>query len=262
MSLPLLARRLDRLFPLLPVDQCIALSHHAAPTDHVDVQMLFRLTSQDEFIKMTDDTSSEIKDPTSGEDHEGDILRRILFELSNANLTKKIGLFLDEARASYPMSAVTVKDAPEFNQAITSFYIHMMRHTQSPEGHVSWEAATSEAIDRTEDSFRRLGGYNTALAEAKTGTKGGLRHVFDVMTESEKSVKMEKYKSMVLKEAIDSLDWEAKVKLSVYIKNQYGRYMPDSFRIMEPEQLANHLEKTTRLLTEGEKDMDRWIRKH
>jgi hypothetical protein len=107
-----------------------------------------------------------------------------------------------------------------------------------------------------------MGGYNAALAEAKTGTKGGLRHIFDVMTESEKSVKMEKYKSMVLKEAIDSLDWEAKVKLSVYIKNQYGRYMPDSFRIMEPEQLTHRLEETIRLLTEGEKDMDRWIRKH
>jgi hypothetical protein len=261
MSLPLLVRRLDGLFPLLPVDQCIALSHYAAPTDHVDVQMLYKLTAPDEFTKMVDATSSEIKDPTSGEDREGELLRKILFELSNANLTRKIGLSLDEARACYPMRAVTVKDASEFNQAITSFYIHMMRHTQSPEGHVSWEAATSEAIDRVEDSFRRGGGYNTALAEAKTGTKGGLRHVFDVMIESEKSVKIGKYMTMVLKEAIDSLDWEAKVKLSVYMKNQYGRYMPDSFRIMEPEQLAHRLEESIRLLTEGEKDIDRWLRK-
>jgi hypothetical protein len=261
MSLPPLVRRLDGLFPLLPVDQCIALSHYAAQTDHVDVQLLYKLTAPDEFTKMVDATSSEIKDPTSGDDREGELLRKILFELSNANLTRKIGLSLDEARACYPMRAVTVKDASEFNQAITSFYIHLMRHTQSPEGHVSWEAATSEAIDRVEDSFRRGGGYNTALAEAKTGTKGGLRHVFDVMIESEKSVKIGKYMTMVLKEAIDSLDWEAKVKLSVYIKNQYGRYMPDSFRIMEPEQLAHRLEESIRLLTEGEKDIDRWLRK-
>ena len=262
MSLPPLVRRLDGLFPFLPVDQCIALSHHAVPTDHADVQMLFKLTSPDEFIKMMADTSSEIKEPTSGEDREGQIERKILFELSDVNLARKLGLPLDEARACYPMSAVTVKDASEFNQLITSFYIHMMRHTQSPEGHVSWEAASSEAIDRVEDSFRRMGGYNTALAEAKTGTRGGLRHVFDVMTESEKSVKIGKYMAMVIREAIDLLDWEVKVKLSVYIKNQYGRYLPDSFTIIEPEQLAHRLEEAIRLLTEGEKDIDRWLRKH
>lgn len=261
-SLPLLVKRLDGLFPLLTVEQCIALSHHAESTDHADVQMLFKLTSPDELIKMMDDTSSEIKEPISGDDREDQIMRKILFELSDANLTKKLRLPLDEARACYQMISVTTKNASEFNQAITSFYIHMMRHTQSPEGHVSSSAASAEAIDRVEDSFRRMGGYNTALAEAKTGTKGGLRHVFDVMTESEKSIKTGKYMTMIIKEAIDSVDWDAKVKLSVHIKNQYGRYLPDSLRIMEPEQLAHRLEEVIRVLAEGEKSIDHWLRKY
>jgi len=262
MSLPPLVRRLDGLFPLMPVDKCIALSHYAAPTDHVDVQMLFKLASIEEFTKIMDTMTSETEESASGEDSEDQVVRKILFELSDVKLAKKIGLPLDEARAFYPMSAVTVKDASEFNQMITSFYIHIMRHTQSPEGHVSWEAASSEAIDRVEDSFRRMGGYNTALAEAKTGTKGGLRHVFDVMTESEKSVKIGKYITMVMKEAIDSLDWEAKVRLAKHIQNKYGRYLPDSFRVKQPEQIAHRLEEAMRLLTEGEKDIDRWLRKH
>jgi len=263
MSLPLLVRRLDGLFPLLTVDQCISLSHHAEPTDHTDVQMLFKLTSPEEFIKMMDTTSSEIKEPASGDDRAGQILEKIFFELGDVNLMKKVGLPLDEARVSYPMSAVTVKDAPEFNQAITSFYIHMMRHTQSPEGHVSWEAAASEAIDRIEDSFRNMGGYNTALAEAKTGIKGGLRYIFDVMTDSEKSVMMGKYTNMVIKEAIDSLDWEeSKVGLARYLQKEYGRYLPESFRVMPPEQLAHHLEKAIRFLKDGEKDINSLFRKH
>ena len=67
---------------------------------------------------------------------------------------------------------------------------------------------------------------------------------------------------MIIKEAIDSVDWDAKVKLSVHIKNQYGRYLPDSLRIMEPEQLAHRLEEVIRLLAEGEKSIDHWLRKY
>jgi len=262
MSLPLLARRLDGLFPIVPINQCIALSQYAEQTDHNDVQTLYKLTSPDEFAKKIDTSDDEVPIPTSESDPEGQLLRKILFELSDTSLTQKIGMSLDDARANYSMKTVRVKDASEFNQAITGFYIHMLRHIQSPEGHVSRDAAAADAIDRIEDSFRNAGGYEAALAEAKFGTKGGLRYVFDVMTDQEKSVRKRKYKDMVLKEAIDPLDWGTKVKLSAHIQKQYGRYLPDTFRTMEPEQLAHHLEEIILLLAEGEKDMDRWLRKH
>ena len=262
MSLPPLARRLDGLFPIVSIDQCIALSQYAKHTDHKDVQTLYKLTSPDEFAKKIETTGEERPSPTSGPDHEGQVLRKILFELSDTSLTQKIGKSLDDARANYSMKTVRVKDASEFNQALTGFYIHMLRHTQSHEGHVSRDAAAADAIDRIEDSFRNAGGYDAALAEAKFGTKGGLRYIFDVMTDQEKSVRKRKYKDMVLKEAIDPLDWETKVKLSSHIQKQYGRYLPDTFRTMEPEQLAHHLEEVILLLAEGERDMDRWLRKH
>jgi len=83
-----------------------------------------------------------------------------------------------------------------------------------------------------------------------------------MMVEHEKTVQKGKYQVMVLREAIDSFDWESKVSLSVHIKKQYGRYLSDTFRAMEPEQLAHHLEEVILLLAEGEKDMDRWLRKH
>ena len=54
MSLPLLARRLDGLFPIVSIDQCIALSQYAKQTDHNDVQTLYKLTSPDEFAKKMD----------------------------------------------------------------------------------------------------------------------------------------------------------------------------------------------------------------
>lgn len=262
MSLPLLARRLDGLFPIVPIDQCIALSHYAKQTDHNDVQTLYKLTSPDEFAKKMDNALEDGPSPTSGPDHEGQLLRKILFELSDTSLTQKIGNPLDDARAAYTMQSVRVKDASEFNQALTGFYIHILRHTQSPEGHVSRDAAAAEAINRIENTFRSMGGYDAAVAEAKTGTKGGLYYIFNMMVEHEKMVQKEKYQVMVLKEAIDSFDWESKVSLSVHIKKQYGRYFPDTFRAMEPEQLAHHLEEVILLLAEGERDMDRWLRKH
>ncbi|MCL5808106.1 MAG: hypothetical protein M1418_06110 [Deltaproteobacteria bacterium] len=262
MSMPLLARRLDGLFPIVSVDQCIALSQYAKQTDHNDVQTLYKLTSPDEFEKKIDTKDEEGLSPTSDPDQEGQFLKKIFYELSDTSLTQKIGKSLDDARADYLIKNVIVKDASEFNQAITSFYIHMLRHTQSPEGHVSRDAAAADAIDRIEDSFRNAGGYEAALAEAKFGTKGGLRYIFDVMTDQEQLGRKRKYKEMILKEAIDPLDWETKVNLSAYIQKQYGRYLPDTFRTMEPEQLAHHLEEVILLLAERERDIDRWLRKH
>jgi hypothetical protein len=262
MSLPLLARRLDGLFPIVSIDQCIALSQYAKQTDRNDVQTLYKLTFPDEFAKKIDTTVEEGPSPTSGPDNEGQLLRKILFELSDTSLTQKIGKSLDDARASYSMRTVRVKDASEFNQALTGFYVHMLRHTQSPEGHVSRDAAAAEAINRIENTFRNKGGYDAAVAEAKTGTKGGLHYIFNMMVDHEKMVQKEKYQAMVLKEAIDSFDWGSKVSLSVHIKKQYGRYLPDTFRTMEPEQIAHHLEEVILLLAEGERDMDRWLRKH
>lgn len=261
-SLPMLGRRFSDLSPILTVDQCIALSRYASTSDHPDVQTLYKLTSVEGLTKLPETTAFGADESSCGEDPEEQTLRKIFVELSEANLTKKIGLSLDEGRASYPMNQVTVANALEFNQAITGFYIHLMRHIQSPEGHVSWEAASAEAMDRVENAFHNAGGYLAALAEAKAATKGGLRYVFDAMTDGEKSVRMEKYRNMVLKEAIDSLDWEAKVRLSSHIKKQYDRNLPDLLKSMRPEQLTHRLEEAIRLLAEGAKDLNRWIRRH
>jgi len=67
---------------------------------------------------------------------------------------------------------------------------------------------------------------------------------------------------MILKEAIDAFDWEAKVKMSVHILGQYGRYLPEAFRALEPGQLAGRIEETILFIAEGESNLDRWIRKH
>jgi hypothetical protein len=261
MSLPVLARRLNGLFPVVPIEMCIALSQYAQAADHVDVQILYKLTSADEFVKKLD-SAGDGQTVAIAEDHEGQLLRKILFEMSDLNLTQKIGKPLDEARANYPTKPITVKDASEFNEAITGFYTHMMRYTQSPKGHASWDAAAAEAIDIIKEAFRVRGGYEAALAEGKSGIKGGLRFIFDIMTDHEKSVKNAKYGNMVLKEAIDPLNWDAKVKLSGYILHHYGRYLPDAFRTTEPGQIAHHLEEVILLLVGRETNMDRWFRKH
>ena len=56
------------------------------------------------------------------------MLEWLLAELSEKNLADKIGLPLDEARLSYVMDKVTVKDGYEFNETITAFYAHIYRY--------------------------------------------------------------------------------------------------------------------------------------
>ena len=153
---------------------------------------------------------------------------------------------MDQARISYLPKSILVNDGFEFNEAITSFYIHILRYIQSPEGHMKKSAATAEAVALIAKTFRDTGGYEAALAECKYGINGGLRYVLDMMTNNLKKEKYEKYRDMVLKESIDPLNWDVKIKMAAACKNRYGQYLPIDYRNMEAEQLAHHLERAIR----------------
>ena len=249
LSLPISIRRLNDLFPVIPVDLCIALSQCAQTGDFEDVQILYKVQSGDDFIKHSKppNGTDEKKEITAIRSEE-DIIKNIIVEMSEENLTNKIGSELDQARVSYIQKSILVNDGSEFNEVITSFYIHMLRYIQSPEGHMKKSAAAAEAVALISKTFHDTGGYEAALAECKYGINGGLRYVLDMMTNYLKKEKYEKYKDMVLKESIDPLDWDMKVKMAAACKNRYGHYLPIDYRNMEAEQLAHHLERAIRLI--------------
>ena len=82
-------------------------------------------------------------------DNKDDLVERLLAELSEDSLSKHVGQPLDEARMRYAMDNVTVEDGFEFNDPISAFYNHMLRHTESFKGHANPAAISAEAINAT-----------------------------------------------------------------------------------------------------------------
>ena len=239
-SLPPSTRKLDDLFPLLSMELCIKLSQHAKKGDLDDVRQLYKAAFGEGFGKPpypSDETANSRES-----NRENDLIEKILAELSEENLTEKIGQRLDEARGSYIMDTVTVKNSFEFNDTITAFYAHMFRHTASPVGHAKRSVLSGEAIDLVEKAFERKGGYKGALSEGKFATNGGMRLVFDAMTEHLKQEGKGKYITRVFKETIDLLDEDAQIRLMKVFMTRIGPELPADLRDLPAEKLASHWE--------------------
>ena len=214
-SLPPSIRRSDGLFPLVSMELYIKLTQYIIKNDHKDLQQLHKAV----FGEGIDGPFRQMDENKGLKTHEGglenELLESLLAELSEENLARKIGFPLDEARLSYVMDKVTVKDGYEFNETITAFYAHIYRYLESPKGHLKKSALSTEAIDTVENAFGPKGGYTAALAEAKYGINGGMRLVFDTMTEHLKKEQKRKYIPMIFKVMVDPLDWAIQNQISL-----------------------------------------------
>jgi len=250
-SLPPSTRTLDDLFPLVSPEFCIKLTQHANKNDIEDVRKLYKAL----FGEVVGGQPIVLSETGLTESHESDteneLFERLLAELSEESLTQKIGQPFDNARGSYATDSVTVKDGFEFNDAITSFYGHIFRHIGSPEGSLKRSALSSEAIELVRAAFARKGGYNAALAEGKHGINGGMRLVFDAMTEHLKQEKKKKYSNMLFKVSIDPLDQDAKIKLMKVFMERIGPQLPVDMRGKSPEQLSFHWEEVIHTYSES-----------
>jgi hypothetical protein len=250
-SLPPSTRKLDDLFPLLSTDLCIQLSQHAQKSDHEDVRRLYKAAFGDEIDGLRASVHRSERTGLSEEDEEVALLERLLAEISKENLAKKLGRRWDEARASYTPAAVTVKNGFEFNDAITAFYAHIVRRTGSPWGHMDPNALSTKALANLKKAFARKGGYDAALSEGIYGTNGGMRFVFDTLTEFLKEEEKAEYVNMVFKVTMDSLDWDAKDRFMEIFRERIGPRLPDELRELPSDRLARHWEEILRCYVES-----------
>ena len=126
----------------------------------------------------------------------------------------------------------------------------MFRYTGSPAGHMDTDALSTDAIDIVTEAFKRKGGYKAALAEAKYGVNGGMRFVFDAMTEHLKQKQKEKYISKVFKVIIDPLDWNSKVRLMEVFMKRIEPDLPSDLKGLPAKKLASHWETILRYFVE------------
>ncbi len=240
-SLPPATRRIKTSFPLLTMDKCIELCRFAAQEDHEDAQhFLDAALGKARPEKKSPDPQATpavpaAKDATAA-------LEAVLAEIEAEALAQKIGLPIDSARASYVMEGVTVDSHETFHDAISAFYLALLRHTDSAATLTADDAVAADGYALLDRAFADKGGADAALAEARHGTNGGMRLVLDVMTEQFKTEQQGKHVSRVFKEAIDSLDWGARVAFMTAFLERIGPQLPPEIRNQPPERFARHYE--------------------
>ena len=240
-SLPPTTRRFKIIFPLLSMTQCIGLSQFAEESDHQDVKSLFRATSGEvigQSVRIDGDISSgdAIADTCGNEN-----LSLVISEIDADALTV-IGHPIDLARATYLLDSVTVRSYNDFVDTITSFYIHLVRHTRKISEPVDRATAGAEAIALLERAFSRNGGFNAALSESKIPVNGGLRFILDRLAEQFKMEQQEKHVNHILKSALDPLDWERKVDLMEALLKRLQSHLPADILSQSPDRFAGQYE--------------------
>jgi hypothetical protein len=241
-SLPPETRRKKLDFPLLPLPNCIQLSQLAHETELEDVLVLFKAVTWNKIqhFPIVDVRKKRSEDTTP--DHSNDRLQFILSEIDADAITAAINLPIDNARASYVISSVIVKSNKELNDLVTSFYLHLLRHSLNLSDPVDIKAAGAEAFALLERSFSKKTGLQEALVEARYPVHGGVRIVLDLMTEQFKRELQEKHVNHVLKTALDPLDWQGKVVLMKALINRLKPNLPSEILAQPVERFASRYE--------------------
>ena len=167
-----------------------------------------------------------------------DLTNKIIAKISRDSLSK-LTAKIDQARAVFVMNKISVKSIEEFNQAITAFFIYILRHTGKIIEPIDGQLASEEAFTLVERSFGSNGGYKFACKEAIDSQLGGLRYIYDTMTEQLKREEQEKYINYIFKTAVEPLSQSNKTELIKNIVNQFSDFLPVEI-VNEPENYVNN----------------------
>ena len=137
----------------------------------------------------------------------------------------------------------------------------MMRHTEQSVTEQKESAITAGAIRTVTEAFEPKGGYKAALSEGKIGTNGGMRLVFDTMTEYLKRQEIENHINRIFKERVDSLDWDTQVKLMETFMAKIGLPFSEEIRGISTKQLATKWEIIIRYYVESLEKVQNLIKK-
>ena len=194
---------------LLSVESCIALSQFATERDRGDVFELYDTVARVGHYWGERGTDAPKRRQRDAE--RSSTLQIVASEIDPDHLTEMIGIPIDAARGSYGLDSPVVRSHGELLDVVSSFYLHVLRHTDRLRGETAPDAVAADALALLEKAFAREGGVAAARAEATVGAQGGMRTILDRMTEQYKRERQEDYVRHVLATAIDPLDWPAKV---------------------------------------------------
>jgi len=240
LSLPLPVKNIPGLFPLLPKEQYITLIQYAGKKDHTDISYL-----HNSLYRETGSQRSSISAPrqkTYGKKDEYRPIDAVLDQLNQDYIETQVTRVYDEARASFILDKITVNSHEELLAVLTGFYTHVLRYNDSETGHVDQACMETEALDLFTRAFPGKQRNRDALAEARHGTRGGIRYILDTLTEFLKQEARQKYIVKTFNDAIDPLDYEARLAMiKDLLKREEGR-LPSDITSQPPEKFADDYE--------------------
>jgi len=240
-SLPLSSKKVKGLFPLITMDQFIQLIQFAIESDHEDVSYLHDVV----FNKVNvSKKSNEIKESNHIKNNfNSEIIDYILEKLNPNYIDTTILKPIDEARANYIFDRINADSYEELIECITNFYIHILRHTNSRSMKIDKGKYSIEALDLLNKTYPQKSSYNLAISNGINGFNGGMRGIFDRITEYLKIELKEKQINSIINESIDPLDYKLKKSLIEEIIKREGSKLDIDKSLLIPEKyVKNYIE--------------------
>jgi len=239
-SLPPQVKRYSRFRTLLDKRQYIKLIQFAQTNDEEDISLLHNALYGE--IKNPDlQTTTKSKEQLSNEHR--NTLDHLLEQLDPAFMESYVTNPYDIACAKYTFDTIAVKNNEEFVDGITAFYTHMFCHTNKIQGPIDKDHLGAEALYVLSETFRGEQGYKEALANAIDGRHGGLRYIFNEITDYLKEKAKKKHVLKTFKENIDPNDFPIRVNLIKEILHRSKDQLPQEIYSQPPEKYAENPEE-------------------
>jgi hypothetical protein len=182
-------------------------------------------------------------DESFSEAHVQAAVRHVLNEISADSFAKKIGGQIDQARSTFPLPYISVGSHREFHEICTSFYRHLLAHTEILPVSANDDLVAAEAFRLLNEASIEYGGVRAAEAEALRPTHGGMRLFLDRMTDQLKKELFYKHADRVLKEAIDPLSYRRQVEFMRAFVAHLGDQLPEDVRTRPVEDFIERREE-------------------
>ena len=179
-------------------------------------------------------------------------LEKLLTELDERNIARRIGIPHDEARMRYHLSSNTVRDFDEFSRQIGDYYNQHVSACVTNGGTLSPSKASARAKALVEQEYRRRGeDIVTAFNDAHEGTNGGMRTILDIIADGLKAESVEDHTRDVFDRYVAPNSWEQKVNIIQQFIQHCGMLLSSSVRSDQPERYAHNYLDLIRSFVEG-----------
>jgi hypothetical protein len=228
-SLPPHIHLIEGLHPMASLDHVHALCRLAGPEKIADTQFLISSACQWEGLHGTEEA-------LSGEQ----ILEHLVQQLSAKHVDDKVARPLREARGTYRLEQVTVRDTEEFRQILRSFYLHVTLSCGYEEAAVDEQALATEAVQTLEAATQRP--FEASLQEGLHAPNDGMHYLLNRMTDYLVDQACYAYRHQVIQQVIDPADRGAQQKVIAALIDQMRERLPARILEQPSDQWADQYE--------------------